>query len=458
MQLWMLQGFCKNKLMARRFTFHPHDVNAKGGKLSLNYALHDGTKMTEIIDFGVDFSAQYNAKKEQFDRIFGYVSLAAGVSYYKADFPSKVKTLDANISYKTAEFFSDFYYHGLGEFAARNELDLESLKSSTNFEADTSEDVPFPIDVSHKSLVMIGGGKDSIVTIEALRDHKDIVLCAVNPSQSIKDCIQASGLDAIVIKRSLDPKLFEMNKNCALNGHVPITGILSFIALAASLIHGFDSVILSNERSASEETRIYQGEAINHQYSKSIAFEKAFQTFISECFTSDISSFSFLRPLSELHIAKIFEKTNRYDSVLTSCNGAHKLLGTENKRWCLSCPKCCFSFLMLATAFDKDRLISIFGANLLDQTNLLDEFEKLCGLSGHKPWECVGEIKESAAAIYLLGQNEAWQDDVIVKTLLPQIKKAYGDMEDITKELYTPTLEHIMPDSYLEILNAHLAG
>jgi hypothetical protein len=42
----------------------------------------------------------------------------------------------------------------------------------------------------------------------------------------------------------------------------------------------------------------------------------------------------------------------------------------------------------------RDRLIGIFGRNLLAKPAHEHSFRELTGLAGQKPWECVGEIEE----------------------------------------------------------------
>ena len=43
--------------------------------------------------------------------------------------------------------------------------------------------------------------------------------------------------------------------------------------------------------------------------------------------------------------------------------------------------------------------MATFGCNMLDEPSQVDGFAELCGLLRHKPFECVGEIEESAAVM-----------------------------------------------------------
>src|SRR5262249_27231744 len=148
-----------------------------------------------------------------------------------------------------AQFFTEFYIKGLGEFAWRNGIDLSGLEFVQDTVAPTS---PLRLQLPRLTCVPVGGGKDSIVTIECLKQSDEpLVLFSLGNAAPIEATIAQARLPAIRVTRRLDPALFALNEAGALNGHVPITGILSIIVLACAVIHGFDTIIMSNEHSAS---------------------------------------------------------------------------------------------------------------------------------------------------------------------------------------------------------------
>ena len=100
--------------------------------------------------------------------------------------------------------------------------------------------------------------------------------CSSSATPTDRGDDSAAGLPAIRVTRSLDPTLFALNEAGALNGHVPITGILSMIVFACAIICGFDAIAMSNEHSASAPNLVTDGREVNHQYSKSFEFEQAF--------------------------------------------------------------------------------------------------------------------------------------------------------------------------------------
>ncbi len=112
-----------------------------------------------------------------------------------------------------------------------------------------------------------------MVLIEAVK-HLHPRLFAVNPHPLVLDLAHRTGLELIVVRRRLDPGLAGLNASGALNGHVPITAIISLIAVVGSFLYGYDSIAMAVERSASEETVLVDGVPVNHQYSKSLEFER----------------------------------------------------------------------------------------------------------------------------------------------------------------------------------------
>ena len=245
-----------------------------------------------------------------------------------------------------------------------------------------------------------------------------MVLFALGDAAPIDACIARAGLPFIRVRRRLDPALLALNRAGALNGHVPVTGILSAITLAAAMLHGCDTVVMSNEHSASAPNLVVDGAPVNHQYSKSLEFEADLAGYLATRVSADIGYFSLLRPLSEIEIARRFARQRQYFDVFRSCNAAYRQAAAERaQHWCGDCPKCRFVFLALAPFVAKAELTAIFGADLLDDDRQAQGFAELCGLAEHKPFECVGEIEESAAAMaHLAGQAE-WRDDAVVRRL-----------------------------------------
>jgi hypothetical protein len=374
------------------------------GVATFDYLL-DGPEpltFTETITFPVPERSGGEPAPEAFHRILDLLHVVAGVSYFKVGAPARV-VAPRPVPAAAADLFTAIYTKGMAEYAYRNQLPhVLELKVEVPGVAEPAA----PIDNSGgRPLSAVGGGKDSIVTLEILRSAGlDPVPFSVNPNPVIKNVNAASGLPALAARRQLDPRLFELNKAGALNGHIPVTAINSLIAIATAAWHGLGPVVMSNERSASDPNLIWNGHEVNHQWSKGVEAEGLLRAAVTAASGLTEPYFSLLRSLSELHIAQLFARHDAYDDVVTSCNKAFKL-HDPTVRWCGDCPKCRFVFLAMAPAMDRARLVHIFGHDLFADPAQTPGFLELLGIDAHKPFECVGEVEESLVALAMLDDD-----------------------------------------------------
>jgi len=312
------------------------------------------------------------------------------------------------------------------------------------------------IGLPRSTLVPIGGGKDSLVTVELLRAANEPCTAVwVGRSDLILACATLTGLPMLNIGRELSPLLFEYNRQGAYNGHIPVTAINSAILVVAALLYDHDAIAFSNERSASSATLEADGVEVNHQWSKGYAFERAFGEYVRNCIAADLEYFSLLRPFSELAVTRVFAGLTRYHAQFSSCNRNFKLLGARpESRWCGQCPKCHFVFLALAPFVPKPRLLAIFGRNLLDDPALAAPFDALLEWHAHKPFECVGEARESRAAMQALAQRAEWREDAIVSRWREEIAPALDISALELAPLLVPSGEHRIPSRLRGIVDA----
>jgi hypothetical protein len=282
-----------------------------------------------------------------------------------------------------------------------------------------------------------------------------VLLFSLGDAAPIRACIEAAQLPFIRVHRRLDRGLLEVNRTGALNGHVPITGILSAIAVACAVMSGCDAVAMSNEHSASAPNLTLDGVEINHQYSKSLEFEADFAEYVGRHISPSISYFSFLRPLSEIEIARRFAKYSTYFGKFRSCNTAFKQSpAARGRHWCCNCPKCRFVFLALSPFVSKPDLVEIFSGDLLDDEAQYGGFAQLCGLREYKPFECVGETSESAAVMSYLKNHPDWREDRVVR----QLHEGFPSLQQRDSAEYRALFEvrhpHRVPDPYMAMLDA----
>jgi hypothetical protein len=448
-----------NPREARAFRFVRRDY--ADGVASLVYAFDDGPELVERIAFP-DAPVLAPDRRPAFEAALDLLHLVAGISYYKAGVPEAMHVESTVLDATTAAFLDTLYLHGLGEFAYHNKLDLRGRIRFPIGTTTSAHHAPTQVastagpSLPARTLVPIGGGKDSLVSVEMLkRSGEDATATWVGDSQLIAACAQRTGLPTLNIRRELAPLLFEYNKRGAYNGHIPVTAINSAILAVAAVLCGYDAIAFSNERSASSATLEYDGQPVNHQWSKSWAFEHAFGDLLQSTVAAGLHYYSLLRPLSELAVAERFARSTRYDDVFSSCNRNFRILGPKPAdRWCGQCPKCHFVFLALAPFMPKPRLLGIFGRNLLDDAALASAFDALMEYRDHKPFECVGEGRESRAAMAALASRAEWREDALVARFADEIAPQLGAGQIPLDALMQAEGEHRIPERLRGLLDA----
>jgi hypothetical protein len=448
--------FARDGIQAFRFVRCGFD--AASGVAQLVYAFDDGPELVEAITIpGAPFAldATREAAAQQALRL---LHLIAGVSYYKAAVPKQIRIESYAINVDAAALLDTIYLNGLGEFAYRNGLDLHDR---IHFPHVSGEAALAPAaGLREHALVAIGGGKDSLVSIEALRGIGIAqTVTWIGGSQLIAACAARTGLPMLNIGRQLAPQLFDYNRQGSWNGHIPVTVVNSAILVLAAVVLGVDQVVFSNERSASYGSVIEGTGEVNHQWSKGWACEQAFGDYVQRHVAADLRYYSLLRPLSELAVARQFARTDRYDAWFSSCNRNFHLLGERPaNRWCGVCPKCHFVFLALAPFVSKPRLVGIVGRNLLDDEAQTGGYDALLEYHDHKPFECVGEGRESRAAMAALTTRPEWSEDALVARFAREIMPHLDPSELAIAPLLVPDDEHRIPPSIWNRLRAHFAA
>ncbi len=385
------------------------------------------------------------------NELFFNFGIINAISYYKLSlapkFTIKCGTLDEN----QKEFFKKQFYNGLGELMYVNGL-LMPYEEFMTIEAPVpAEKKQFHLDDSfHGNVITVGGGKDSIVSLEACQKwHNDTVCMNFNrdlypENHAALDCIRLAGYttaETCDFNLTIDRTMLELNKQGFYNGHIPFSAGLAFATIIIAYLNNKSNIVLSNEASANEGN--IAGTTINHQYSKSIAFENDFRAYVANYISDKFNYFSLLRCLNEYEIVQKFIKFPRYLEVFRSCN-----VGTKTNSWCGHCAKCLYVYIMLYPFVDHERLNQIFGHNLYDDTTLGEIFNGLVNPDATKPFECVGTRDEINYSVKLAVENAG-------KEPLPALLEWY-------RQNYNPTTQydvanyfnpvHNIPAEYLEEL------
>lgn len=384
------------------FTYRSYSIKDTGDTIEAVFVF----SIPGLADFTPGWSfpkpADYSPEGDlTLERLVFSLGMAEAVSYWKAVCSPEMRVECGELDTEQIQWWKKLYFLGLGEYFYVNGISADrdsfiNIIPTGSFSCKSPAERPSP----EGCLVPIGGGKDSALTIETLVNSGMKCRCyAINKRCSISATVKAAGLpeDALITaQRRFDRSLVELNKKGFLNGHTPFSSIVAFSAEITAYLNGLRYIVLSNESSANESTVI--GQEVNHQYSKSFEFEQDFHSYEEKYLGSGAYYFSFLRPLAEFQIAKMFSAHKKYLDVFRSCNLGSKV---SPDIWCGECPKCLFVSLILSPFISTEELVGIFGKDLRDSESMTDYFTQLTGQSDHKPFECVGSIDEVNLSVSL---------------------------------------------------------
>jgi hypothetical protein len=393
------------------------------------------------------------------------IHIALGISYYKLFPTSELIIRSWYLDDEQIAFWKKFYLSGLWEFFISNNIVPKGLlnfknrvKPSQSALSGGSRTLLLPWQGEAgrgSSLLLFWWWKDSIVSYNLIKDT-DFDLFVFWKLDKIKEeTSKIIGKAPLLVKRRISDNLFRLNELWYYNGHVPITWIIAFVTVFYAYLYWYRNIILSNEKSSSEENLAWKWMKINHQYSKSFEFEKNISEYIKKYLSPDIKYFSLLRWMYEFKIAEIFSKQTDFFQSFSSCNKNFVIQWERQKNnWCNRCPKCVFVFLILSNFLDIEELKKIFWENLFEKYDLEDIFGELIGVKKHKPFECVWTLEESIFSFYNAVEEyssscfyilERFKDNVLNKEESFHKKK----VEDKLLKMYD---DDIIPKEFKDLL------
>ncbi len=446
--------FCEVREKYPKFIYNDYKITEEEDRIVIEYhfEIENLTKFNPRIEI-LKKNFKFNKiNSNEVKNIVFYLGMVEAISYFKStcspQFFIKCGKLDAF----QENWFKKLYYLGLGEFRFINNIKIEQNKLVEFISIGEEIEVKQNDDKFSGCVIPVGGGKDSNVTMDLLKNYKnDSLVFMIGGKKVSKECAKVAGYtdeQIIEVKRIIDKNLLNLNKQGFFNGHTPFSAIVAFISYLCSYMLGKKYIALSNEDSANETN--VDGENINHQYSKTIEFENDFREYARKYLKADIEYFSMLRPISELQIAMLFSRIENFHTIFKSCNVGSK---SEPWVWCCDCPKCLFVYTILSPFLYKEKLINIFGEDLFEKENLLKTFVELCGYGETKPFECVGTYSEIRFAISKTIENLEKQDKK-----LPYLLEYYKNNFELSKEnlLEFYNENNNLPKEFAEILKDKL--
>lgn len=440
----------------KEFIYHSYEIKENKDSIEIKYEF----EIPNLCKFEPKIVIQKkNIKFESVNNDYiRYLAFNLGmvelISYWKCACPKNVIIKCGYLDEYQINWFKKLYYYGIGEYRYINHINITQDELMDIIVEAKKTDIEIPYIERSGTIIPVGGGKDSTVTLELLKDYKKDNYCLIIGSKepSMK-CAEIAGYEndkIIEISRTIDENIKKLNAQGFLNGHTPFSSMLAFLSYLVATLTGKKYIALSNESSANESN--VEGENINHQYSKSYEFEQDFTDYVKKYFSYEVKYFSMLRPISELQIAMLFSQNEQYHKIFRSCNVGSKQIPWV---WCCNCPKCLFVYSILSPFLYKEKLIDIFGEDMFENKELLNTFIELCGYGKNKPFECVGTYEEINFAISKTIVNLE-KENKNLPYMLAYYKENYGvkDISNTLIEQYNNS--NNVPEEFASILKAKI--
>ena len=470
-----------------RFVYESFSLETAGEGLQarFHFRIEPGIEFAPEITFErIDRREVEAIPKAALENLVFHLGLIEMLSYWKAACSPEIVVQAGALNSEQQAWWTELIHRGMGEYFYVNQIDFQRtdlVKITADREGKPKSEKQIPPlrqaqgrddnkgerrESVNRDLVLTSGGKDSAVTLELLREAgREFDCLLLNPAEAARAVVRQAGCGrAVVVRRTLDPRLLELNAAGYLNGHTPFSALLAILGVAAAVLGGYRRVIVSNERSAEQATlQLPEGE-VNHQYSKTFHFERGFRRYSQNYLAPGVEYFSLLRPLYELQIARLFSSYPQYFPLFRSCNRA-----VDRNAWCCRCPKCLFVFTVLYPFLEKQQLDGIFGEargedrgeDLFAWEGAAEGLRALLGMDRDKPFECVGTKEETLAAIYLCVEKARGEGTTlppalrtVEKTVLSSLSLSAGsDLPALAERILTAwTDEHHLPPDLAEAL------
>lgn len=464
-----------------RFIYRRYHLDRSGDTLKIGFEFETEPGIVfrpDITIPGIAPSTWEQLPPEVLHNLAFHLGLMEIPSYWKATCSPEIVVEAGPLDEWQRAWWTDLLLNGMTEFFFVNQIPFTApgfvtirVRASHSGEAGAagaagtswlrSNQHPAP---AERLLVPIGGGKDSVVTIETLKQHAaDIGCLSLNPMVAARDIARVSGCRADrdhVVTRRIDETLFRLNAEGYLNGHTPFSALVAFLSVTCAVLFGYGRVAVSYERSSNEGNVWYCGREVNHQYAKTFDFEQKFRTYVAAYLAPDVDFFSFLRPLYELQIARLFARFTPYHAIFRSCNR-----GLKQNVWCHNCPKCLFVYTALFPFLERNEMQAIFSEDLFAREDLVPTALQMLNPSEQKPFECVGAFEENIAAFALSARKLRDADPgqplpLLLRVVEERVLQAQPDAIDLDRRVRTLLAswneQHAIPEDLAGWLRAAL--
>ncbi len=435
-------------LRAQSFTFGKYTINKKRSIVTFTYQVKFRFGITKTFTDklylkDIPKEAWDKVPKEVLEPTLQALLIMLGINYWCV-FPTKnIHIKNFLLTREQADFWNSLYLNGLGEFFYDMKMDFHDL-------------IAFPYDDSAvatpatrferpgRALLLNGAGKDSILSAELLKAlGTPFDFFAFAPTPAHKRIGALVGAKTITVTRRRDKWMNEISALMGISNAYPSVSTFTFVATLLAELLGYNSIVFSNEKSADFGNFNYLGLEVNHQWCKSSEAEKMINDYIQRYITPDISTTSLLRKYSELEIVKQFVQYPQYLHDVTSCNNYFWLPKfvqylKPSGYWCKKCAKCVFLFACFSAFLPKEKVVSMFGADLYADPKRIQMIKRILGIEGFKPLDCVGEPEEMILAMHYASRRGDYAGEPAMRMFEEQFPTDY-DFDEIEGRVFKTT-------------------
>jgi hypothetical protein len=304
------------------------------------------------------------------------------------------------------DWWQRFVAGGMAEFLWQNGLDPDWLPA---LDATGFEPLPEASEASDDdALLLHSGGKDSIVSgLLLAATGRRVRPVTYQPTAEATAVVAASAppggwaAPPATIGRGFDRQLLDLNAAGHLNGHTPYSAWLAVAAAAAAELAGAGRVAAGNSASDDEAniTGTWRGDewSVNHQWSKSAAFEVAWAELAGDG-AGGRRYASPLRPMLELAVVAGIVATDPPGTRhALSCNRSAK--AGRPGEWCGRCPKCAWMAVAIGALAGRDAAVARLRVDVMADPANGPLVAQMCGRRGPIPFECAGLPAEVRACV-----------------------------------------------------------
>ncbi|MFO0759696.1 MAG: hypothetical protein U0359_24620 [Byssovorax sp.] len=365
--------------------------------------------------------------------------------------PPEIRVRAAYLSDEQIDFWQSIFVGGLMEHFYVHQIPFQGLRIVAD--AAPSERVPLfalPVPDEKRVLVALGGGKDSALLVEMLREAGAQIAGSYYedyPRETEALAVLAAFFEAArteqlhIVSQDLvsDPELLAAARHDDVHDYTfyPIFYALSAVLVAR--MHGYRYIAVGNERSANFGNAEHQGHPVNHQYEKSFGFERRLSAYIERWLAPEVRYFSGLMHLWEIQIVERFVRYPQYFPVLLSCNQP------RDRTWCRGCAKCAVTYLLLSAFLPPAEAAQILGGDLFADEALAVHFDAILGIAGDKPLECVCTREEGILAARLAGERYRDAGVALPPYLARAIEATRAEAIDAEALLHGYNEENLLP-------------